>query len=356
MAWYSSKTLLHKKDSWGLRPELFIVMSNRGAGKTYDFCYKLLQDYFDEGKRFALITKFKNSIGGVGPGMFAVVLRDHYPGWAMVEYQPKGCCYAVVELQKDIWDDDTGEVIETQKEHVGYTIAITSSIAIKKCSSQLYDVEQMFFDEFQGDYCPDEVNQFVRIHMSIARGGDEKNNGVRYVPVYLASNTISIDNPYFSMLGCVDKLQSNTKFYRGDGYVVQIYRNEDVAEAQRQSGFNRAFKRTAELAMSLDNTWLNDNGACVAKPDGWGHGISYYNFVLDNQKFGVYEYADVGLWFISRKYNPKALLNFNIGDACENLTSVINAPHVQKLRRLYFDGQVRFNDQQLKNIITSRVF
>lgn len=357
MEWFSLDEILRKRDSLGTIPELYIIMSNRGGGKTYNICKKLLDDYFDTGMKFGILTKFKNSLGGVAPGMFEIVLRDSFPEWVMVEFQPKGCCYAVIELQKNIYNEEGSEVVDVERRHVGYTIAITSSIAIKKCSSKLYDIEQMFLDEFQGDYCPDEVNQFVRIHMSVARGGEESKGGVRYVPVYLASNTISIDNPYFQVLGCVDKLQSNTKFYRGNGYIVQIYRNDDVAEAQRKSAFNRAFANTDELAMSLDNTWLNDNGACVAKPDNWGHGISYYNFVYDDKKFGVYEYPDVGYWYISRKFNPKAPINFNIGtDAKENIRSIKNAPAVLKLRQLYFDGVVRFHDQQLKTIITSNVF
>ena len=46
-------------------------------------------------------------------------------------------------------------------------------------------------------YCDNEVRKFISIHTSIARGGGKQ---VRYVPVYMIANPVTILNPllYFS--------------------------------------------------------------------------------------------------------------------------------------------------------------
>lgn len=53
------------------------------------------------------------------------------------------------------------------------------------------------FDEFQSennDYCPNEVQKFISVHTSVARGQGKQ---LRYVPVYMLSNPVTLLNPYY---------------------------------------------------------------------------------------------------------------------------------------------------------------
>ena len=83
----------------------------------------------------------------------------------------------------------------------GYAISLNSADQLKKYSHLLSDVQRIIFDEFQSEtnhYCYDEVSKLLSVHTSIARGQGEL---VRYVPVYMLSNPVSIINPYYVDMG-----------------------------------------------------------------------------------------------------------------------------------------------------------
>lgn len=105
----------------------------------------------------------------------------------------------------------------------------------------------MFFDEFQSEtnhYCNDEIRKFLSIHTSIARGNGEQ---IRYVPVYMCANPVSIINPYYVEMGISERLNDDTRFLRGDGFVLEQGYVESASEAQKQSGLIAHFRVTAML-------------------------------------------------------------------------------------------------------------
>ena len=70
----------------------------------------------------------------------------------------------------------------------------------KQSYMRIEDVDVILFDEFQSEsdnYCPNEVEKFISIHTSIARGQGKM---TRYVPVFMISNPVSLINPYYSAL------------------------------------------------------------------------------------------------------------------------------------------------------------
>ena len=94
----------------------------------------------------------------------------------------------------------------------------------------------MIFDEFQSEtnhYCDNETKKFISIHTSIARGQGEQ---VRYVPVYMLSNPVSIINPYYVEMGISGRLKDDTKFLRGDGFVLEQGYIESASIEQKNSG------------------------------------------------------------------------------------------------------------------------
>jgi hypothetical protein len=94
----------------------------------------------------------------------------------------------------------------------------------------------MLFDEFQSEsnhYCVDEIKKLLSVHTSIARGNGEQ---IRYVPVFMLSNPVSIINPYYVELGISNRLHDDTKFLKGDGYVLENGFIETASKAQQESG------------------------------------------------------------------------------------------------------------------------
>ena len=108
----------------------------------------------------------------------------------------------------------------------GYAIALNQADQIKRVSHLLSDTSAMLFDEFQSEtnhYCADEVQKLISVHTSIARGQGKQ---VKYLPVYMLSNAVTLINPYYTALGISLRLQPDTKFLRGDGWVLeQGYKN-----------------------------------------------------------------------------------------------------------------------------------
>lgn len=116
----------------------------------------------------------------------------------------------------------------------------------------------MFLDEFQSEtnhYCPDEIRKFQSIHVTIARG---KGKQYRYVRTILASNSVTMLNPYYKSMGIHKMLRNDTKFLRGHGWVMEQTFNESASKSLSSSGFSKAFD-DGYSDYASQNVYLNDN-------------------------------------------------------------------------------------------------
>lgn len=214
------------------------------------------------------------------------------------------------------------------------------------------DAWAMFMDEFQpmhtGEYLTDEVQRLDTIHTSVARGGGQS---VRYVPVFMCSNAINIFNPYFVACGIVKNIQSNTRIYRGDGFIYERCMVLGLDEKRAETGFARTFK-TAENTVDDDNSWLADDGSCVAKPDGWGRGYCIGNLLRGNEKFGVKYYEQVGLYYIDRKpqLTGTPIYALTLGDNL-NVPFIRQSPFMKKIKTMFMSGRVRCKDSGVQSMI-----
>ncbi|MBO7733612.1 MAG: phage DNA encapsidation protein, partial [Methanobrevibacter sp.] len=175
----------------------------------------------------------------------------------------------------------------------GYAVSLNSADQLKKYSHLLSDTSRMFFDEFQSEtnhYCNDEIKKLISVHTSIARGNGEQ---IRYVPIYMCANPVSIINPYYVELGISERLNDNTRFLRGDGFVLEQGYVESASEAQKESGFNRAFAKNSYVAYAAECVYLNDNKAFIEKPKGAGHYLATLRY--KGCDYGIREYPDSGI-------------------------------------------------------------
>jgi hypothetical protein len=188
----------------------------------------------------------------------------------------------------------------------------------------------------------------MSIHTSLARGGGEQ---VRYLPVYMISNAVSIINPYYLSLGIADRLKTDTNYLRGDGFVVEQGFYQNVAEQQKASGFNRAFKDESYLKYAAQNVYLNDNLNLIEKMQGVS---DYIVTIKNNGKFyAVRKFNDTGLFYVDNRadetYPDKIVPNASEQDAGYMLlgrSSVLMAG----LRMAFEKGYVRFRNQECKSV------
>ena len=250
MQYFQAHDIRDYKDMNGNVPEILLVDGNRAAGKTTAFSSKFVRDYLEHGKKFMLIYRYGNELRDIAESFFKDIRALFFPDHTMIDRSRANGAY--IELFLD-------------NKSCGYAVALNTAAKLKHYSHIFSDVEQMLFDEYQlesGFYIPDEIKKFVSLHMTVARG---RGAVVRFVPVYMLSNSISIFNPYYDAFGIARRINSNTKQLRGDGWVLLRLTLKEVAKAQEESAFNRAFANSSYVKAATDNSFLNDETFNIEK-------------------------------------------------------------------------------------------
>lgn len=241
-------------------------------------------------------------------------------------------------------------------EPCGYAISLNSADQLKKMSHLFSDTDSMMFDEFmseQNHYCPLEVEKLISIHTSVARGQGKQ---VRYVPIYMISNPVSLINPYYTVLGISSRLNKNTKFLRGDGWVLEQGFNESASTAQSQSAFNRAFSSSKYTLYNSQAIYLNDNQAFIEKVNGKGKYVLTLRY--NGQDYGVIEYSDQGIIYITDKADSS--FNFKLAittdDFQVNYVLLQQYKNYLAILRQYFEKACfRFKNLQCKEALMAAI-
>lgn len=337
MEYYDGTKLLSMKDINGNKPEIYMVTSNRTGGKTTYFGRLCVNKFLKGQGKFALLYRFNYELDDCADKFFKDIGALFFPGKEMTsKRKAKGIFH-------ELYLDGIA---------CGYAISINSADQLKKYSHFFSDVERIIFDEFQSEtnhYCSDEIRKFLSIHTSIARGQGKQ---VRYVPVYMLSNPVSIINPYYTEMGISERLQDSTKFLRGDGFVLEQGFNKSASESVLESGFNRAFSNNSYVAYSGQAIYLNDNKAFVEKPSGIGKytcTIKYFGC-----SYAVREYVDKGVLYVDDKADDSFPLKISVTTEDHNINYVMlkNSDNFLVLLRYYFEhGCFRFKNLKCKEAI-----
>lgn len=345
MAYYDGTKLLSQLDINGNKPEIFICTTNRTGGKTTYFNRYVMNRFLKYKEKFALLYRYNYELDDVADKFFKDISALFFQGYTMrSERKAKGIYHELFLVNKSS-DNQIGE-------SCGYAVSLNSADQIKKYSHLLSDVQRIIFDEFQSEtnhYCADEVKKFISVHTSIARGRSAQ---VRYVPVYMISNPVSLINPYYVEMDICDRLRTNTRFLKGDGFVLEQGYIESAAEAQKSSGFNRAFKSNAYIAYSAENVYLNDNQAFIEKPSGNSRYICTLRF--DGTDYAIREYPDAGVLYCDTSPDNSFRVKIAVTTNDHNVNYVMlkrNEFFITNLRYYFDKGCFRFKDLRCKNAV-----
>lgn len=344
---YDNTQLLECTDATGKKPGVYFVCSRgRNAGKSYSFSRTLIERFLDTGEKFALITRYRKGLGGLGDGIMGVYIRDKHPLMTIEEIIKMKGVYSEIYL---CYVNKEGKSV---KNLAGYGLAIAAAGDIKTYSSTFSDVWAMFFDEFQPDngrYLKDEVRQLIMIQTSLARGVGQK---VKDLPIFMCSNTINITNPYFVYTGLIKHIQADTRLYKGDGYVYERCVVEGLAQKLESTGVARAFRGLDYLNYSNDNSWLVSDNGIICKPKNWGRATYIATLSNGDLRVGVRKYPEVGLLYLSKKIDKTCTQVYNV-----SLNGMLNIPLIKssfifELIRTYFNaGQLRVSDGVVKDLV-----
>ncbi len=333
---YDGTRLLSMKDINGLTPEIFISTSNRSAGKTTYYGRMVVNRFKKQKKKFCLLYRYNYELNGCADQFFKDIGNLFFKGDEMTEVRRANGIFVELFLND---------------EPCGYCISLNYADQIKKKSHLLSDVDSILFDEFQSEnnhYCEREVSKFMSIHTSLARGGGEQ---VRYLPVYMISNAVSIINPYYLSLGIADRLKTDTNYLRGDGFVLEQGFYQNVADMQKASGFNRAFKNESYLKYSCQNIYLNDNLNLIEKMNGNSDYI--VTIKKDGKFYGVRRFVDTGLFYVDNRAD-ETYPDKIVPDASQQEQGYMllgrSSILMSSLRIAFERGYIRFRNQECKAV------
>ena len=334
---YNGNKLLNMLDLNKQKPEIYICTSNRSAGKTTFFAKYLVERFLKYKEKFCLLYRFNYELSDVAEKFYKDIHNLFFPYMDMsAKCRAKGTYYELF----------------LEDEPCGYAVALNNADLLKKYSHLFSDVSHMFFDEFQSEtnhYASNEINKFISIHTSFARGNGQM---ARYLPVYLCSNTVSLINPYYSELGIADRLRADTKFLRGDGFVLENSFNTSASSAQVNSAFNRAFAKHQYLAYSTQNVYLNDNIAFIEQPNGKNQYICTLRFC--GKDYSISEFPDLGIIYCGNRPDSSCKIKLAVTTDDHRVNYVLirqNAMLLDRLRFYFERGCFRFKNLQCKEAI-----
>lgn len=335
--YYDGTKLLSLSDINGKKPEIYLCTTNRTAGKTTWFSRKLVNGFLKRGLKFGLLYRFVDEMYDVPDKFFSDIKSLFFPSYELSS-KPIGNG----KFQRLILND----------EHCGYAIPLNAAESVKRYSHLFSDIDCLFFDEFQSEtnhYVPNEINKFQSVHKSIARGQGKQH---RYVPVYMCGNTVSLLNPYYTAMGISGLLRTNTKFLRGDGYVLEQGYNESAAEAQKESGFTRAFSGSKYNAYSNQGAYLNDSSAFIEKPKG--RGKYEMTVVYHGELYSVVTYEQIGIVYVSDRYDEYYPFRISLTTEDHQINYVMLQSQrnlVVKFRKLFEHGCFRFKNAKCRAMV-----
>lgn len=337
--YYDGTKLLSLMDINGNRPEIYICTTNRTGGKTTYFSRLLVNKYIQNKEKFCLIYRFNYELDNVSEKFFKDINTLFFPEYEMTSKRQASGIFHELFLNEM---------------SCGYAVSLNSADQIKKYSHLFSDVARMLFDEFQSEsnhYCNNEIEKLLSIHTSIARG---QGKHVRYVPVYMIGNPVSIINPYYVELGISSRLKTDTKFLRGDGFVLEQGYIDTASKAQKESGFNRAFAKNKYANYASEAIYLNDNLAFVESVSGKSKYICTIKY--NDCNYGIREYSEQGILYCDDRPDMSFPTRITTTTADHGINYVMLQRHdmyIANLRLLFEKGCFRFRNLKCKEAVLS---
>lgn len=335
--YYDGTKLLSMKDLNGETPEIFICTSNRSAGKTTYFGRLLVNRFKKSGKKFGLLYRWDYELDDVADKFFKDIGSLFFPDDTMTSKR-YGKVFTYLMLNDVV---------------CGYAFALNKADQVKKLSHLFSDIDSILFDEFQSEtnsYCPNEVAKFQSIHTSIARG---QNKQVRYVPVYMVSNPVSVINPYYVEFNISSRINDKMRFLKSNGLVLEQGFNESASKAQKESAFNRAFYNSEYLAYSAENVYLNDNTAFI-EPPAKASSIYLGTLRYMGKNYGIRAYRDLGIIYCDNRPDNTYPLRVSVTTEDHDINYVMlkqSDNFISSLRFYFEHGAFRFKDLKCKEAV-----
>lgn len=334
---YDGTKLLSMKDINGNTPEIYMCTSNRSAGKTTYFSRYCVKKFLEGKGKFGLVYRFNYELDDCADKFFKDIGALFFKGMVMESKRRASGIFHELFLDG---------------KSCGYAVSLNSCDQLKKYSHLFSDIERIIFDEFQSEnnhYCSEEVRKFISLHTTIARGQGQH---VRYVPVYMLSNPVSIINPYYVEMHISERLKDDTKFLRGNGFVLEQGFVKSASDSILSSGFNSAFGDNKYISYSAECIYLNDSQAFIDNPSGYSRYIGTLKY--GGKDYGIREYPELGIIYCDDRADSTFKFKITVTTDDHSVNYVMlknNDLFLSNLRYFFEKGCFRFKDLKCKEVL-----
>lgn len=332
---YDGTRLLSMMDADGEKPEIYMCTDYRSTGKTTFFIRMLLKRFINKKEKFVYLVRFNVDV----PSAYQIigkVASDFFDNVTIT-----GC------VKDQFWGQ-----IQLNNEVCGYVLPLNAYDKIKPRSAIFSDATSMILDEFQSEsnhYVPNEMRAIDSVHTSLARC---KNKSVKYMPLYLLSNHVTMLNPYYTLFG-IRNLHEKTRYMKGHGWVLEQLFTEEIAKTAKTSGFRKAFERSDYSTMFEHRYLMDDVAYIVPQVKDKKYSISLH---YKNQNYGVWETVDG--YYVSHEYDESYPIRYTIESTgiMPNSSFIKKSPvMVELLRNNFRNGNIIFDSLDAKDCLMSAI-
>jgi hypothetical protein len=311
---------------------LYMILAERGVGKSYGAKKFCISHYKKKHKKFAWLRRYASDLeSAIGnkehPEFFNDIKREFPKNEFGVNTNGK--------INYLTMDDET----------IGYAMSLRSAESLK--GTAFDDVDTIILDEFLvGDggsrYLKDEPLYLLSIIESIAR--------LRNIRVILLGNSTSTVNPYFDFFNVHIPYNSEYQVFKDNTILVAYLKNQAYRDAKKESKFGKLVADTKYEKYAINNEFINDSNTFIKKKPAKAR--LFCNIIINNTVYGVW--MDKLDMFVSSKYNPNYSVNvtfdFNSHDEKTLLLKSRNV-FMQNITKHYRYGVLYFENQQIKHAI-----
>ena len=158
----------------------------------------------------------------------------------------------------------------------------------------------------------------------------------------MLSNPVSIINPYYITLGISNRLKTDTKFLRGDGFVLEQGYVDSASKKPKDS----------YVAYSSESVYLNDNKAFIEKPTGKSKYVCTLKY--EGTNFSIREFAEDGIMYCDDKPDLTYPFKITVSTNDHGVNYVMlkkNDLFLGNMRYLFERGCFRFKDMRCKEAV-----
>lgn len=182
-----------------------------------------------------------------------------------------------------------------------------STFASSAKSAAFPNVKLIIFDEFlinkkMSRYLPDEVETFLELYVTIARGRD--------VPVLFLANSVSQINPYFTYFHITmrDEKIFTVKTPGGERLLVQMWEDKEFHDSRKESRFAKLISGTNYSSYAIDNEFWLDSTTFIERREPTAKHIC--TFIYKGKRYGVWRSYRAGKVWIDEKAAPTSQFEY----------------------------------------------